>query len=734
MNGTESQFPEGTALESQIAGRHRTGLVWRVLFQLSTVVGIIALTALLYNIINQAFGLVAVENVVEPEALVLNYHEARLLNAPNTVSSEDDSELAAGIAANPGSIGFFGYAYYEDNRETLNLLTVDGVPPTSATVEDGTYPLARPLFLYASPTAMQEKPQVAAFINYYLQNVNDVIGAIGYFPASEQALVGANEAWLEVNGLAELPAVRPADYQGEIVIAGSSTLFPLTEHIADMFREEGFQGEITVESVGTTAGFRRLCVGGTIDIANAGRPITPAESGACQALGGRPQEYRVGSDALAVVTNARNGFLDDVAIEELGQIFVEEGSWSGVDEQWPEQPILRFIPGKDSGTLDFFAETAFPEELADLPKDVLVGILAANVSDGVGRRLEREQRFFENGLVFESAQTYQEICAGDDPPDGCTKPARSQDDVYRVVLQRVVQPKTRETWSLVDSLFNEEQVLAEAKLEYPDAEVYFRSWLTSSFVTTPQDPDPEVAGVRTAILGSLWVIAITILFSFPIGVGAAIYLEEYARENRINRFIQTNINNLAGVPSIIYGMLGLAIFVRVLEAFSSGAAFGAVGPSTTANGRTVISAGLTLGLLILPIIIINAQEAIRAVPPSLRQASYGLGATKWQTVWAHVLPNALPGILTGTILSVSRAIGETAPLVVVGASTYITVDPDGPFSKFTTLPIQIFQWTSRPQAEFRNIAAAAIVVLLILLLTLNASAVVLRNRYSERLT
>jgi phosphate transport system permease protein len=198
--------------------------------------------------------------------------------------------------------------------------------------------------------------------------------------------------------------------------------------------------------------------------------------------------------------------------------------------------------------------------------------------------------------------------------------------------------------------------------------------------------------------------------------------------------IQTNINNLAGVPSIIYGILGLAIFVRVLEPLTSGSAFGAIQDTTTANGRTILSAGLTLGLLILPLIIINAQEAIRAVPSSLRQASYGLGATKWQTIWYHVLPNALPGILTGTILAMSRAIGETAPLVVVGASTFITVDPSGPFSKFTTLPIQIYQWTSRPQDQFRNIAAAAIVVLLLLLLTLNATAVLLRNRYSRRLT
>jgi phosphate transport system permease protein len=176
----------------------------------------------------------------------------------------------------------------------------------------------------------------------------------------------------------------------------------------------------------------------------------------------------------------------------------------------------------------------------------------------------------------------------------------------------------------------------------------------------------------------------------------------------------------------------LAVFVRALEPITSGSGFGVADP-TTANGRTITSAGLTLALLILPLIIINAQEAIRAVPGSLRQASLGLGATKWQTIWHHVLPNALPGILTGNILAISRAIGETAPLVVIGASTFITVDPEGPFSKFTTLPIQIYQWTARPQAEFRNIAAAAIVVLLILLLTLNASAVLLRNRYSRRL-
>jgi phosphate transport system permease protein len=225
------------------------------------------------------------------------------------------------------------------------------------------------------------------------------------------------------------------------------------------------------------------------------------------------------------------------------------------------------------------------------------------------------------------------------------------------------------------------------------------------------------------------MIAITLVAAFPVGVASAVYLEEYAGRGRIRRLIQTNIDNLAGVPSIIYGMLGLAIFVRALGPLTSGQVFGI----TDTNGRTILSAGLTMALLILPVIIINAQEALRAVPRSLREAAFGLGATRWQTVWGHVLPYALPGILTGTILALSRAIGETAPLIVVGASTFIVSDPTGPFSKFTALPIQIYNWTSRPQDQFRDIAAAAILVLLATLLSINAAAILLRNRYSRRM-
>jgi phosphate transport system permease protein len=302
---------------------------------------------------------------------------------------------------------------------------------------------------------------------------------------------------------------------------------------------------------------------------------------------------------------------------------------------------------------------------------------------------------------------------------------RTQAEVLDLVYERVVQLQVLDSWTLSESLFQRAAIDQEIAVISPNPVLKWRSWLDGSFLTQPMNSKPEFAGVRTAILGSLWVIALTMLIAFPIGICAAIYLEEYATDNWFNQIIRTNIYNLAGVPSIIYGMLGLAIFVRALEYYTSGAFLG----FTDTNGRTIVSAALTMALLVLPLIIINGQEAIRAVPGSLRQASYGVGATKWQTVWHHVLPQAIPGILTGTILAMSRAIGETAPLIVVGASTFIVFDPSGPFSKFTVLPIQIYDWTSRPEQQFKNTSAAAILVLLVLLLTLNALAIWLRNRY-----
>src|SRR5688572_10160887 len=341
--------------------------------------------------------------------------------------------------------------------------------------------------------------------------------------------------------------------------------------------------------------------------------------------------------------------------------------------------------------------------LADQSKEQLVAHLQSALSSGAYNKLDNEKPFAD----------------------------RPREEVYQLVVDRIIRPKVVEVWNLWPSLTQADEIRATMAQDHPKAELEFVSWLTSDFVTRPQTSEALTSGVRTAILGSLWTILFTILLAFPIGVGAAVYLEEYASDNWLNRIIQTNINDLAGVPSIVYGILGLAIFVRALEPFTSGEMFGIVN-LTSANGRTVLSAGLTLGLLVLPLIIINAQEAIRAVPDSLRQAAFGVGATRWQTVWHHVLPNALPGILTGSILAVSRAIGETAPLIIVGASTFISIDPDGPFSKFTALPIQIYQWTTRAQSEFHAIAAGAIIVLLVLLLTLNATAILLRNRFQRR--
>ena len=229
--------------------------------------------------------------------------------------------------------------------------------------------------------------------------------------------------------------------------------------------------------------------------------------------------------------------------------------------------------------------------------------------------------------------------------------------------------------------------------------------------------DPDVAGAQSAITGTIWVVGLTALICIPIGVGAAIYLEEYADPERWwNRLIELNIQNLAAVPSIVYGILGLGFLVR---------GFGGL-------GQVVLAASLTLTLLVLPIVIISAREALRAVPTSIREAALALGATRWQMISLQLLPAAVPGIATGSILALSRAIGEAAPLVLLGGLTFITFNPSGLNSAFTVLPIQIFNWISRPQEEFRVLAAAAIIVLLALLLAMNASAIYLRNRFERK--
>ena len=239
--------------------------------------------------------------------------------------------------------------------------------------------------------------------------------------------------------------------------------------------------------------------------------------------------------------------------------------------------------------------------------------------------------------------------------------------------------------------------------------------LSFQFLTNIASRKAEEAGVYHALMGSIWVITITAALALPIGVAAAIFLEEYGSRSRMARFIELNISNLAAVPSIIYGLLGLGLFVRLMG-----------------MGQSVIAGAATLALLALPVVIMSTREALRTVPSSIREGSYALGATKWQTIWHQVLPMALPGVLTGLILALSRAIGETAPLITIGALTYIPFAPDGIWSKFTVLPIQVFNWVSRPQPEFKANAAAGILVLMVLLLSMNAIAIVVRDRQQSR--
>jgi phosphate transport system permease protein len=239
--------------------------------------------------------------------------------------------------------------------------------------------------------------------------------------------------------------------------------------------------------------------------------------------------------------------------------------------------------------------------------------------------------------------------------------------------------------------------------------------IDGEFVSRLDSRLPTRAGIKPALVGTVWLMGLVALISFPVGVGAAVYLEEFAPRNRLTTFIEVNVSNLAGVPSIVYGLLGLAVFVRFMG-----------------MGRSVLAGALTLVLLILPIIIVSAREALRAVPDSIRQGSLAVGATQLQTVSKLTLPAAIPGIMTGMILGLSRAIGETAPLITLGALTYVNFVPNDPLDRFTAIPIQVFNWVSRPQSEFQQTAAAGIILLLGLLLAMNAVAIYLRNRYERR--
>lgn len=697
-------FPEGEGYDAFLRRRQRVGRIWLGVFFLATMVGIASLLALIYDVADDAFGYVAIRNNIDPDVLIVQFYKNKMLAMPTTLASEDDAQLVKGIAARANAIGFFGYSYFKNNADVLRALPVDGVEANDASVETGDYPLARPLFLYTTDVLLKEKPQVAAFTRYYIENAASAARDVGYFAASAADLDQGLTRWSEATGLTATTAGNLLPASGDILVVGSSTVAPLTQQVADTFTAAGqFAGAIQVDSIGTDAGFREFCQNLRGDVVGASRPMVALDRSACQQKGRSPIEFQVANDGIPIVVSSQNEFLTGVTRAQLRQIFTSAEQWSDVDASWPEQPIFRFIPGADSGTLDFFVAEAFGTDLDTQPAGVMAEMVAANVSAGRLRALAAEKPLAE----------------------------RTPAELRQLLQDEVIKPQIVKTWSLVESLTQRLEIEAEVAA-MPGADLVFRSWVNWQFITSPQSTDPLKAGVRVAILGSLWVVLIAFLVSVPVGVGAAIYLEEYSTgKSRFDQIVETNINNLAGVPSIIYGMLGLAVFVRFFGPITSGLAFG-VGDPSTANGRTLLSAGLTLGLLILPLVIINAREAIRAVPRSLREASYGLGATRWQTIWSHVLPNSIPGILTGVILSVSRAFGETAPLIVVGVSTFIVVSPDNVFSKYTTLPAQIYQWTSRPQPEFQHLAAAAIIVLLILLIALNATAIWLRNRFARR--
>lgn len=285
------------------------------------------------------------------------------------------------------------------------------------------------------------------------------------------------------------------------------------------------------------------------------------------------------------------------------------------------------------------------------------------------------------------------------------------------------QSSTRKTYRLARDnvfavLFVGSVVAGVLILAWLLIEVFIDSigWLDWQFLSSYSSRHPEEAGILAPIAGTFWVIILTAVMTVPVGIATAVYLEEFALDNRVTRLIQLNISNLAGVPSVVYGLLGLAIFVQYL--FD--------------GQRSLLAGALTLSLLVMPIVIIASQEAIRAVPPSYRDAAYAMGATRWQVVKMVVLPQAIPSMMSGIILAMSRAIGETAPILVVSSLVFITYVPTTPFDRFTVLPLQIVTWVSQPQDNFRHISAAAIVILLIMLLTMNAAAIYIRAKFQRR--
>ena len=535
----ELGYPSEDDLQKYDNRRSRRGQIWAVVFALSTLVGVIVLLVLLLSIIDDSFGYTAVINQYDPDQLVTWTYEQEMLNAPNTITSEDDRELAEGVAADPNGVGFFGYAYYVNQADELKAVSVDGAYPSTEAVATADYPLARPLFIYSDPKVMDAKPEVAAFIDYYLRHADEATAAVGYFPASHEDL---QKGWDSLAGLgAPTGEEGESEWTGEgIVTAGSSTVAPVTMKVAERFLEDtGYTGGVQTDVIGSKAGIQRLCIERDADIANVSRAMTRQELDTCKR---NPIEFRIGSDAIAVVDNPANG-LEDLTMEQLQAIFTTAVNWSDIDASLPAEPIMRYIPGEESGTLDFFVSEVFSNiKLPDLSDQQLIAIAENFLSTGRIRALNAQEPLAE----------------------------RTHGELLDLIEVEVVKPEYVATFGLFRSIFDRSGVEEEIAA-IPDAAMQWKNWVSWDFITSPQSSDPANAGVATAILGSLWVVGIAILFAIPLGIGAAIWLEEYADKNSwFANIVDTNINNLAGVPSIIYGLLGLAVFVRFLEPLTSG--------------------------------------------------------------------------------------------------------------------------------------------------------------------
>ncbi len=453
-NDFADYYPSGDEMQAQISGRHTRGKLFFLAVLAATLTAIIALLVLLTTIINQSFGLVA-EQVEIPEiSLVTDFNKTRVLAASNIVeSSEDDQSLAQGIGDDPLGAGFFGYAFYSDNQAKLNALSVDGVAPTLESVLSGDYPGTRPIFLYSAAEVVKEQPQVAAFLAYYLQNL-EVVSEVGYFAADKDALAAQQEAILTALGVSEAPQINPADFDGEIMVAGSSTVYPITREIAEMFKKDGFQGEVIIESSGTGGGFNTFCTGSEgVDIVDASRPVDTIEFEACRRNDLTLTEYLIGKDAVVAAVSEQNDFAADVTREQMELLFTEATTWADVNAAWPAENIDRYIPTADSGTMDIFVRSVFDEQTLDeLSYYALVDILSTNVTAGRCRAIERENRFYLDQLVCDDPEAFATACASENPPTGCADETRTHDELVRMITTEVIQPKILRSWYLIPSI------------------------------------------------------------------------------------------------------------------------------------------------------------------------------------------------------------------------------------------------------------------------------------------